>query len=65
MSIAKQEALELIKRMPDSATTSDILDEFYFKEQVERGLRDVTEGRVTSHQELKERLAKRRKSAGR
>lgn len=65
MGIAKQEALELIERMPDSATTSDIMDELYFKEQVERGLRDVMEGRVMSHTELKERLARWRRSAGR
>ena len=65
MSQAKEEALELIRRMPDTATTADILDELYFKEQVERGLQDVLEGRTISHQELKERLAQWRKSAGR
>lgn len=65
MSEAKAEALELIRRMPDTATTADILDELYFKEQVDRGLRDVTEGRTISHQELKERLARWRRSAGR
>ena len=65
MSQAKEEALELIRRMPDTATTADILEELYFKEQVERGLRDVVEGRTISHQELKERLAQWRKSAGR
>jgi len=48
--------------MPEAATTSEILDELYFKEQVERGLRDVTEGRVISHKELKERLIRWRKS---
>jgi hypothetical protein len=65
MSQAKEEALELIGRMPDTATTADILDELYFKEQVDRGLRDVLEGRTLSHQELKERLVQWRKSAGR
>ena len=64
MSMAKQEAVELIQRLPDTATTSDILDELYFKEQVDRGLRDVVEGRVISHKELKERLAQWRRSAG-
>jgi predicted transcriptional regulator len=65
MSQAKEEALDLIRRMPDTATTADILDELYFKEQVERGLRDVAEGRTISHSELKERVAQWRKSAGR
>ena len=62
MCQAKQEAIDLIQRMPEAATTSEILDELYFKEQVERGLRDVTEGRVISHKELKERLIRWRKS---
>ena len=65
MGQAKQEAIELIERMPDVVTTSDILDELYFKEQVEKGLKDVLEGRIISHDELKERHAKWRKSAGR
>jgi predicted transcriptional regulator len=65
MSQAKEEALELIRRMPDTATTADILDELYFKEQVDRGLQDVAEGRTISHQELKERLVRWRRSAGR
>ena len=65
MSQAKEEALELIHRLPDTVTTADILEELYFKEQVDRGLRDVVEGRIISHQELKERLAQWRRSAGR
>jgi hypothetical protein len=65
MSQAKEEALELIRRLPDTVTTSDILDELYFKEQVDSGLRDVVDGRTISHEELKERLAQWRKSAWR
>lgn len=65
MSQAKEEALELIRKMPDTVSTADILDELYFKEQVDRGLRDVAEGRTISHQELKERLLQWRRSAGR
>ena len=65
MSIEKQEAIQLVQKLPDTATTSDILEELYFKEQVDRGLRDVVEGRVISHKELKERLAQWRRSAGR
>lgn len=65
MSQAKEEALELIRKLPDTATTVDILDELLFKEQVDRGLRDVEEGRTISHEELKEDLARWRRSAGR
>ncbi|MBI3609232.1 MAG: hypothetical protein HY204_00850 [Nitrospirae bacterium] len=65
MSQEKNEVLELIRRLPDNVTTSDIMEEIYFKQQVDKGLRDVAEGRVLSHKELKERMAKWRKSAGR
>lgn len=34
---AKKAAIELIDRLPDDATTEDIMAELYFKEQVDRG----------------------------
>ncbi len=49
----------------DDVTTSVILEELFFKQQVEKGLQDVAEGRVLSYQELKERMTRWRKSAGR
>jgi len=62
---AKQEALELIRRLPDDVTTSTIMEELFFKQQVEQGLEDVAAGRVMTHEELKERMARWRKSTGR
>ncbi len=65
MAKAKAEALELIKQLPDDVTTSGIMEELFFKQQVEKGLEDVAQGRILTHQELKERIARWRKSAGR
>ncbi len=65
MGKEKAEALELIRKLPDEVTTDAIVEELYFKRQVDKGLRDVAEGRVLSHQELKERMGRWRKSAGR
>jgi predicted transcriptional regulator len=65
MGQEKTEALELIEKLPDDVTTGVIMEELYFKQQVDRGLRDVAEGKVLTHQELKERIARWRKSAGR
>lgn len=65
MAKAKTEALELIKKLPDDITTSGIMEELFFKQQVEKGLQDVADGRVLTHEELKERIARWRKSAGR
>ena len=57
MGKEKTEALELIKKLPEDVTTDAIMEELYFKRQVDKGLQDVAEGRVLTHQELKERIA--------
>lgn len=61
----KHEALKIIQALPDDCSTEDILAELYFKQQVDAGLRDAAEGRTTSHDELRERIAKWRSSSGR
>lgn len=65
MGREKAEALEMIQRLPDEATTADILDELYFKQAVDEGLRDVVRGRVISHEELRVRIERWRDSVGR
>ena len=65
MGKEKSEALELIKKLPDEVTTGGIMEELYFKQQIDKGLRDVADGRVLSHEELKGKMALWRKSAGR
>ena len=65
MAKAKTEALEMIKNLPDDVTTGAIMEQLFFKQQVEKGLQDVAEGRILTHEELKERIARWRKSAGR
>ncbi len=65
MATAKSEALEMIQGLPDDVTTGVIMEELFFKQQVEKGLQDVAEGRVVSHEELRERIARWRTFAGR
>jgi len=62
---AKREAIELIQRLPNAASTEDIIRELYFKRQVEAGLADAAAGRVISTAQLRRRIARWRKSAGR
>ena len=61
----KHEALKIIQALPHDCSTQDILAELYFNQQVDAGLRGAAEGRAISHDELRERNAKRRSSAGR
>ena len=65
MGKEKTEALELIRKLPDEVSTSAIMEELYFKQQIDKGLEDIAEGRVLTHKELKERIARWRKSASR
>ena len=65
MAKAKAEALAMIQKLPDDVTTGAIMEELFFKQQVEKGLQDVAEGRVLTPEELRERIAQWRKSAGR
>jgi len=55
LSTAKDEARELLERMPDSATWDDIMYQFYVEKKVERGLRDVEAGNVVPHEEVRKR----------
>lgn len=65
MAKAKAEGLAMIQKLPDDVTTGTIMEELFFTQQVEKGLQDVAGGRVLTQEELKERIAQWRKSAGR
>ena len=63
--MGKKEILEFIRRMPDDAGAADVMDELYFRLQVERGLEDTEKGRVITPKELREKISQWRTSAGR
>ncbi len=50
---AKQASLRLIERLEDDVSFEDIIYELYFLQKVERGLRDVEEGRTISHEQVR------------
>jgi len=60
----KEQAIELIKNMPDECTVSDIMAELYFIQKVEQGLKDIEEGHILSQEEVRRRLAQWAKSIG-
>ena len=62
--MSRDEILKLIERMPANATEADVMEELYFRLQVEKGMKDVAEGRVITHAELKNRIAEWRRSTG-
>lgn len=54
----KQKACEVISRMPEESTWEDILYHLYVLECIERGERDIEDGRTLTHDEVERRLAK-------
>ena len=56
MSIVKEEARNLIEKLPDQATWDDIMYEFYVKKKLAVALKAAEEGRVISHEEVKKRF---------
>ena len=54
----KERALEMIRKMPDSKPFDEILADLFFREQVDRGLRDLESGRTITEEEARKRLAK-------
>jgi predicted transcriptional regulator len=64
-SPAKQIALKIIRRLPDEASLEDLMYELYFRQRVDRGLRELEAGKTVSHADVKRSLAKWLRSAGR
>jgi predicted transcriptional regulator len=54
MSTTKEEALQLISRLPEEVTWEDIMYRLYVKRKIESGIKAAEEGRTVSHDEVKE-----------
>lgn len=49
---------ELLKKLDDKSTFDDIMYELYVMQKIERGLKDIEEGRVLTHEQVKRELHK-------
>jgi predicted transcriptional regulator len=54
----KSKAIALINGMPNDSTIEDIMEELYFKSQVDAGLKQLEEGDFVTHDEVKLRVSK-------
>jgi predicted transcriptional regulator len=52
----KEEARQLIERLPDDATWDDLMHEIYVRQAIEAGLEDSRAGRVSSLEDVRARL---------
>ncbi|MCU0916712.1 MAG: hypothetical protein MUC88_19450 [Planctomycetes bacterium] len=51
----KDEAHELVDRLPENATWDDLIDEIYARQVIEQGLPDSQAGRTTEGEEVRRR----------
>jgi predicted transcriptional regulator len=58
MKSAKDEVLEILKQVPDDASLEEIQYRIYVRQKIDRGLKDLDEGRTISHQEMEARMAR-------
>jgi hypothetical protein len=49
----KRNAIELINSLPDSSTWDDIMYEIYVKQKIDKGLDDIENGKLTSHENIR------------
>lgn len=58
MPAIKEEVVKMINNLPEEVDYDDIMAEIYFRQKVDRSLRQIEEDKVITHQEAKERLSK-------
>ena len=55
---AKEEVRKMLDRIPDDVSFEDIQYHIYVREKIERGLKDIKEGRVLSQEEVEQRMSR-------
>lgn len=58
MLSVKQDVIEMIKKLPEEVDYDDIMAEIYFKQKVDKSLKQIDEGKVISHEEVKQRMSR-------
>jgi len=57
MQTIKHEVIKMVNNLPDEAGYDEIMAEIYFRQKVDRSLKQIEEGRVISHEEAKKRIS--------
>ena len=58
MATIKQEVIEMINNLPDEVDYDEIMAEIYFRQKVDKSLKQIDEGKVIPHEEVKQKLSK-------
>ncbi len=58
MTSVKEQLQKLADTLPENATRDQAMYELYVRQQIAEGEKAVAEGRVVSHEEVKQRFAR-------
>lgn len=58
MPTAKEEALDLIEKLPDESTYEDIQYHLHVRRKIEKAIEQVESGQALSHEEVERRAQK-------
>ena len=58
MDTVKDSVIQMIHKMPDTASVQDIMAELYFRQKVDMGLQALDKNMGIDHSTVKERLKK-------
>jgi len=58
MRSAKEEVRKMLEYLPDDVSFEDIQYHICVREKIERGLKEIQEGRVLSQENVEERMSK-------
>jgi len=58
METAKDQVQQILQMLPEDASLEDIQYHIYVRQKIEQGLDDAEAGRIVSHSEVQQRLAK-------
>ena len=58
MQTVKQEVVRMVSNLPDEVGYDEIMSEIYFRQKVDKSLKQIEEGKVISHEEAKKRISK-------
>ena len=58
MQTAKQEVDNLLKNLPEDCSLEDIQYHLYVLQKIGRGLKDASEGKVSSQNKVEKRMSK-------
>jgi len=56
--MSKAEIMEIIDKLPEDCTIEDVQYSLYVHSKIDKGLKDIKEGNVITHDEVKERMDK-------